>query len=223
MKWLQSPENQAKRDSDISWDSHGKKNAERACSPLSRCLVGESWTGLLIPLLHCVRPSLAQTLLFQLCKHTRFARTVMILWILTGAMGIAPWVAAIVASVSLDHVVLVNPSRPFSFMNVMDDTPAYPILGSIPCPVPWYTPALDWHFLTGPHYWWSTQYLHWLGCIQWKMTWISICSLSEGCWGLLCDSHSTIWDETVVEPSSSQFSHLTRNKVSWLLSCAEIN
>ena len=42
MKWLQSPENQAKRDSDISWDSHGKKNAERACSPLSRCLVGES-------------------------------------------------------------------------------------------------------------------------------------------------------------------------------------
>ena len=65
MKWLQSPENQVKRDSDISWDSHGKKNVERACSHLTfeqmlenlvSCLHGP---GLLIPLSQCVIPSLA--------------------------------------------------------------------------------------------------------------------------------------------------------------------
>ena len=68
MKWLQSPESQVKRDSDISWDSHAKKNAETAWSPLTfeqmlenlvSCLHG---TGLLIPLSHCVIPSLAQFL-----------------------------------------------------------------------------------------------------------------------------------------------------------------
>ena len=41
-------------------------------------------------------------------------------------------------------------------MNVMDGTPAYPIIEPVPCPVPEYTPALDWQFLIGPHYWWAT-------------------------------------------------------------------
>ena len=130
MKWLQSPENQS---IPISWDSHGKKNAERACSHLTfeqmlenlvSCLHG---TGLLIPLFHCVVPSLAQFPLFQLCKHAVFARILMILWVVTGAMGITR-VAAMVESVRrsqqvaglfcdqhLDHVVPVNPSRPPQF------------------------------------------------------------------------------------------------------------
>ena len=96
MKWLQSPENQVKRDSDISLDSHGKKNAKTAWSTLTfeqmlenlvSCLHG---TGLLIPLSHCVIPSLAQFPLFQLCKHAVFARILMILWVVTGAMVITP-------------------------------------------------------------------------------------------------------------------------------------
>ena len=55
---------------------------------------------------HCVIPSLAQFPLFQLCKHAVFARILMILWVITGAMGITPpRVAAMVES------VLADPSR----------------------------------------------------------------------------------------------------------------
>ena len=65
-------------------------------------------------------------------------------------------VAGLYCDQHLDHVIPVNPSRPLSFMNVMDGTQAYPIIEPVPCPVPEYTPALDWQFLTGPHYWWAT-------------------------------------------------------------------
>ena len=172
MKWLQSPENQVKRDSDISWDSHGKKNAETAWSTLTfkqmlenlvSCLHG---TGLLIPLSHCVIPSLAQFPLFQLCKHAVFARILMILLSCyrchgdysssSGSHGSrrSQQVAGLFCHQHLDHVVPVNPSRPLSFMNV--GTPAYPIIEPVPCPVPEYPPSLDWQFLTGPHYCWAT-------------------------------------------------------------------
>ena len=63
-------------------------------------------------------------------------------------------VAGLFCHQHLDHVVPVNPSRPLSFMNV--GTPSYPIIEPVPCPVPEYPPALDWQFLTGPHYWWAT-------------------------------------------------------------------
>ena len=59
-------------------------------------------------------------------------------------------VAGLFCHQHLDHVVPMNPSRPLSFMNV--GTPAYPIIEPVPCPVPEYPPALDWQFLTGPHY-----------------------------------------------------------------------
>ena len=120
---------------------------------------------------HCVIPSLAQFPLFQLCKHAVFARILMILLSYyschgdySSSSGSHGWkcsrrsqqVAGLFCDQHLDHVVPVNLSRPLSFMNVMDGTPAYPIIEPVPCPVPEYTPALDWQFLTGPHYWWAT-------------------------------------------------------------------
>ena len=71
---------------------------------------------------------------------------------------------------------------------------------------------INWAVFSGR---WRSPWFQWL--------WIAVCSLFGDCSGLLCYSHSITLRETGVEPSSSQFSHLTRNKVSWLLSCAKNN
>ena len=181
MKWLQSPENQVKRDSDISWDSHGKKNAETAWCPLTfeqmlenlvSCLHG---TGLLIPLPHYPTvsspvwlSSYSSSCANMLCLQGSgwFSELLQVPWGLL-LLEWQPWLRVfsqipaggwtiLRPTGCLDHVVPVNPSRPLSFMNVMDGTPAYPIIEPVPCPVPEYTPALDWQFLIGPHYWWAT-------------------------------------------------------------------
>ena len=188
MKWLQSPENQVKRDSDISCDSHGKKNAEKACSPLTfeqmlenlvSCLHG---TGLLIPQSQCVIPSLAQFPLFHLCKHAVFAGILMILWVVTGAMGITPpRVAAMVES------VLADPSRWLDYSDIwimwFQWTHPGPSVSLMlwmalqPTPLQNQFPVLFLNTLQ-PLIGSSSQVpitggpfknLHQLGCIQWKM------------------------------------------------------